>query len=229
MSHRFYQKSKKERRVIQFKIAFLVLLFNLAVVFISFLTGLYLLSIFGFALSLSIVAPFFDTPALVSSGKLNYYSPLFLAEKERNGVVKIHGGTLFDYFFVIDRKWSGKQRTSFILHQYLEGLLNLIQSYEEKGQTVKIEGTSYLLNKRTAKKLGFKLVKTNLIQLAILAFNYFNLLISISFAKDRLSFPALIRVKTMEADLELLATNKEYIADLNRKIRRSFKNDEKLK
>ena len=47
-------------------------------------------------------------------------------------MIKIHGGTLFDYVFVIDQKMNGKQRTNFIIQQYLEGLLNLIVSIPQK-------------------------------------------------------------------------------------------------
>jgi hypothetical protein len=35
----------------------------------------------------------------------------------------IHGGTLFDYYFTLDKNSSSRQRKIFILQQYLEGLL----------------------------------------------------------------------------------------------------------
>jgi hypothetical protein len=39
-----------------------------------------------------------------------YYSPLFITEKPKDGLIKIHGGTLFDYYFVIEKKneWKTK-------------------------------------------------------------------------------------------------------------------------
>lgn len=116
-----------------------------------------------------------------------YYSSLFIIEKPRDGVIKIHGGTLFDYYFVIDKGMNGKQRTDFIIQQYLEGLLNLVDTYKTN-KNMKIRGTSYILNKRTAEKIGFEIVKTNVLQKVILGYNYFNILISNSVAKTNYHF-----------------------------------------
>lgn len=76
-----------------------------------------------------------------------YYSSLFVAEKEEKGIIEIHGGSLFDYVFAIDKTLSGKQRTNFVLHKYLEGILNLIDVCEKDNNTsLKINGTTYILN-----------------------------------------------------------------------------------
>src|SRR5690606_19696192 len=99
-----------EQNKIQFLIGLFALLFILVFSYISILLGVFFLAIFAFAITLSIIAPFFDTPSLRKSGNLIYHSPLFISEKPKNGVVKIHGGTLFDYVFVIDRNMNGKQR-----------------------------------------------------------------------------------------------------------------------
>lgn len=180
--------------------------------FLSFLSGFYLLSLLAFSITLSIIAPFFDTPSGIKRGKLIYYSSLFLAEPEKKGEIKIHGGTLFDYVFVLDKKMSGNTRTRFILQKYLEGLLNLMADYEEKAnKEIMITGTSYILNKRTANKLGFRLVTTDPVQKLILIYNYFNLLISNSIAKGKLSFPNINRIITVEASLDELCQNKTYI------------------
>jgi hypothetical protein len=87
---------------------------------------LYFLICVSIAISLSIIASFFDNPALKKQGKLIYYSTLFVAGKEEKGIIKIHGGSLFDYVFVIDKTLSAKQRINFILQKYLEGILSLI-------------------------------------------------------------------------------------------------------
>ncbi|WP_148561712.1 hypothetical protein [Pontibacter korlensis] len=103
---------------------------------------------------------FFDTPSLKENNKLTYYSPLFLADKEKNGVITIQGGTLFNYLYVLDMQRE-QQRTSYIIQSYLEGILALI---EECGAldtcSSKVKATSYILNKRTAERLGFTEVKT---------------------------------------------------------------------
>ena len=152
-----------------------------------------------------------------------YYSPLFITEKPKNGLIKIHGGTLFDYYFVIDKKMNGRQRTNFIIQQYLEGLLHLIEKYEND-KKIKIRGTSYIINKRTAEKMGFEIIETDYLQKIILIYNYFNILISNSIAKNKLSFPKINRTKTFEADVSQLLERKEYIEKLNKSLKRTIAN-----
>ncbi|MEQ8303899.1 MAG: hypothetical protein RIB47_10945 [Cyclobacteriaceae bacterium] len=228
MKHRFYMKSKKERNKIQLLIGFFALITILTALFISWITGLYLFSILIFSITLSIIAPFFDTPSLKKSGDLIYYSPLFLSEKPKNGVIKIHGGTLFDYVFVIDRNMNGKQRTNFIIQQYLESLLNLIKKNEtSSAENIKIRGTSYIVNDRTAQRIGFEVVKTDYLQKIILVYNYFNILLSYSIAKGKLSFPKLKETKTFEIKLNDLVERKDFIWNLNEKLKSTVgKNDQ---
>jgi len=160
---------------------------------------------------------------LKKNGRMIYYSPLFITEKPKNGLIKIHGGTLFDYYFVIDKKMNGKQRTNFIIQQYLEGLLHLIEKYENDKE-MKIRGTSYIINKRTAEKIGFKIIETDILQKIILLYNYFNILISNSIAKDKLSFPKLSKTKTFDADVNQLLERKEYIEKLNESLKSTIAN-----
>jgi hypothetical protein len=223
LNHRFYQKPKGEQIKIQILIALGALFIIALALLLSVISGFFLLVLFVFPVTLSIIAPFFDAPSMKKTGKLIYYSFLFVTEKENNEVIKVHGGTLFDYIFVIDRKMSGKQRTSFIIQQYLEGLINLIEEYENKeSQNIKVRGTTYIINKRTAHKIGFKVVKTDFIQNVILVYNYFNLLISNSIARARLSFPNVSRVATIEGNMADLIANKERLITLNERIKRSL-------
>ena len=142
-------------------------------------------------------------------------------------MIKIHGGTLFDYVFVIDQKMNGKQRTNFIIHQYLEGLLNLIEKNENnKSENIKIRGTSYIINDRTAQRIGFKVVKTDNIQKLILLYNYFNVLITYSIAKGKLSFPNLKETKTFETTLKELGKRKDFIRNLNAKLKSTIAHKE---
>jgi len=198
LKNRFYSKSKKEQNI-------------------SWFTGIYLIGILFFSIILSILAPFFDMPSLKESGKMVYFSSLFIAEKPKNKIIKIHGGTLFDYYFVIDKSMNGKQRTDFIIQQYLEGLLALIECYKDD-KDIKIQGTSYILNKRTAEKLGFKIIDTNFIQKMVLLFNYFTILISNSIAKNKLSLPKLNETKTFEASIKDLIEHTNYIQNLNKRL-----------
>jgi len=152
VEHRFYLKTEKEQKQAQLKLGGIAIFLNLILLLLLFVIGLPLLLILLlpvplFIITLSIIAPFFDTPSLAKRGELIYYSPLFLTEKEKNGVITIHGGTLFDYYYVIDRKLNGSQRTNLIIEGYLDGLLNLIEAYEGKvSNSIKIKGTSYIIN-----------------------------------------------------------------------------------
>ena len=223
MNHRFYNKNKKEQNSILIVIAICSLIIILLSAIISIYSGIYLVGILTFAITLSIIAPFFDMPSLKKSGRMIYYSPLFIAEKPNKGLIKIHGGTLFDYYFVIDKNMNGKQRTDFIIQQYLDGLLHLIKKYEND-KKMKIRGTSYIINKRTAEKIGFEIVETDILQKIILIYNYFNILISNSIAKNKLSFPKLNKTKTFDTDLSQLLKRKEYIEKLNKSLKSTIAN-----
>jgi hypothetical protein len=193
---------------------------NLMVLVVSLWSGYYFFIFLSISVTGSIIAPFFDIPALKKNGKLIYYSSLFVAEKEQKGIIKIHGGSLFDYVFVIDKTLSGKQRTNFILQKYLEGLLNLIDVCEKDGNTVvKIKGTTYILNERTANKIGFNSIKTDIIQKIILIYNYVNVLISNSIAKRKISFPKMNTIKTFESTIAELIKRREFIEGLNDKLK----------
>ncbi len=96
MYHKFYIKTQKKQNQIQFMIGFIAFIVIAFSFFISWITGFYLIGILTLAIVISILAPFFDTPSLKKQGKLIYHSLLFLSEKPKNGIISIHGGTLFD-------------------------------------------------------------------------------------------------------------------------------------
>jgi len=218
-THPFYQKTEKEKKAIQFKVVTIALLLFIPSLIVAWQTKIFFIAIFVFYLLIMIIAPFIDVPTNQKTGKLIYYSNFLITEKEKNGVVKIHGGTLLDYYFVLNFKWNGQQRTNFILQQYLEGLLNLIETYENgENKRVKFTGTTYILNARTAEKLGFKTRKIDSVQLLILSMNYFILLTSNSMAKRKLAFPNLRKAISFEANLEDLIEKKILIKTLSDRL-----------
>ncbi|SFU18873.1 hypothetical protein SAMN04489724_0052 [Algoriphagus locisalis] len=220
LKHGFYLKSKKEQIWIQVRIGFIALLILLLVFLICWGMGFFLPLILGIPIILSVVAPFFDVPALKKSGDLVYYSPLFLAEKAKKEKITIHGGTLFDYVFVIDRSLNGRERRNLIMEQYLEGLVHLIDHLQKDNpENLTIRGTSYILNKRTAKKIGFQVVQTDFLQKVILIYNYFNLVCANSLAKGKLTFPKLGEIQTFEARLYNLMERRDFINSLNLKLK----------
>lgn len=219
LEHGFYLKSKKEQVWIQVKIGLVTFLALLLVFIICWFTGFFLPLIVAVPITLSLIAPFFDVPSLKKSGNLVYYSPLFLAEKQKKGKIIVHGGTLFDYVFVIDRNLNGRERRALIIGQYLEGLVNLMdQLQKDNSESLTIRGTSYILNERTAKKIGFQVVQTDFLQHCILIYNYFNLVCANSLAKGKLTFPNLNEIQTFEAGLDDLLERRDFINSLHLKL-----------
>lgn len=217
MNHPFYNKNKKAQNKFLFQLGLASLLIIIIAVLLSWYTGLYLIIIVIFPILLSIIAPFFDMPSLKKTSRITYYSPLFIAEQEKKGLIKIHGGTLFDYYFVIDKTLNGIQRTNFIIKQYLKGMLQFIEAHKDNPQ-LKICGTSYIINKRTAEKMGFEVIETDGLQQLIMLLNYANITLSNSIAKHKLAFPKLKNTKTFEAELSQLLVKKDYIEKLYRSL-----------
>ncbi len=220
MEHRFYNQPKRKQRNIQLSVAFGAMAVVALVLYLSWIMGWYLIGILTLPLVISVIAPFFDTPAARKSGQLTYHSLLFLAEKSKNGLVKIHGGTLFDYVFVLERRMSGTQRTNLILQQYLQGLLHFLEDCENKGvDHLTLRGTSYVLNERTLEKLGFTVVRPDWVQYLILAYSYVNLALSNSIAKNKIALPNLSKIRTFEADIHQLSARKAFIENLNKRLK----------
>ena len=220
MNHPFYHRPQRERTKIQLLMAISAVLISAVAVVVAAWVAIWFLAIATFPIILSIIAPFFDVPAMRKSGKLIYYSPLFITEKEKDGVITIHGGTLFDYVFVIDRRMTGRQRTTFIIQQYLEGLLNLLEEYEGREHAnLKIRGTSYIISERTARKMGFQVTGLDGVQKGLLVYSYYNLLLSNSIAKGRLAFPKLSRTITVESNLSELIARKQAISRLHERMK----------
>ena len=88
---------------------------------------------------------------------------------------------------------------------------------------MKIQGTSYVINKRTAQKIGFQVIETNVLQKVILSYNYFNILISNSLAKNRLAFPKISNTKSFEAEISQLNKRKDYIKKLVEALKNQHK------
>ena len=217
--HRFYTKSNVQQRLIQIGIALVALIIVTLSFLVAWRLNVFLIAFLIAALVLSIIAPFFDVPAMVNRGKLTYHSPLFLAERQVNQVITIHGGTLFDYVFVLHRGMTGKQRNRYIMQQYIAGLLSLIERHGNRvDRDTIVRGTSYFVNNRTLAKLGFEIKKTDGMQKLILMLNAVNLFISYSIAKNKLAFPKLNQTKTVEIKLSTLTKKKGYLEELNRKV-----------
>ncbi|WP_116107966.1 hypothetical protein [Lewinella sp. IMCC34191] len=173
--------------------------------------GLLVISVFSFAITLTVVASFFDVPSLVERGKLTYYSPFLLGEEPKNGRMTVHGGTLFDYYFTLDRSDPGTVRTRQVLVEYLRGLLALTEAHDDE---LTVRGTSYIVGERTASRVGLTKTPTDSLQYLILLFNYFNLAVAMRLVKGRWEWPNLHRVHTFAGRVGDIRLRAAYIQSL---------------
>lgn len=215
--HRFYRMSPRQRSLFHGRLGAGALLLNLVVAIPCAIGGLYVLPALFFATTLSVIAPFFDVPSLVRKGRLRYCSLFLLAEREEKGKMTLHGGTLFDYYFALDRSLSGPQRKAYVLAEYLKGLQRI---GEQEQEDTKVRGTTYFLNDRTAARVGLARTKTNRGQQLILIFNYFNLMAAMSLVKGRLTFPRLGRMHTYTGTVGDIAKRAPLIDTLKSRLLR---------
>jgi len=204
----FFDKPSKQQFLFRLKIALAAILVNVLFAILLWPLGLLVLSLLIVSITLSIIASFFDVPSLVKSGKMQYYSNLLLGEAPKNGKITLHGGTLFDYYFVLQSQWSGTYRSRYIILQYINGLLALMEKHPDDTQ---IQGTSYIITPKTAQKIGLRQVPTNFIQRIILYYNFFNLMCGISMAKNRWSIPNLSKIYTYQGSIKSLKKHKAFL------------------
>ncbi len=217
MSNRYFQLSNQEKKTFQVKLILLSLVFIIlsGVLIATMSLKFSFLIVVVIALIISVVAPFFDVPTLVEKGKLTYHSLFLLAEEEKDRLIKIHGGTLFDYYFTFPEDMSGADRTKLVLLEFLKGLKHLIETTDDK---VELQGTSYIINERTASKVGLETARVDAAQLLILGFNYLNLMISMSVVKRAVHFPNLSNVKTFRGSIAAVKARESYIDSLIEKL-----------
>ena len=220
MTNRYFQLSDKEKRTFHLKLVLISILLILTIAILTILIApqVALINIIVIAIIISIIAPFFDIPTLIEKGKLKYYSLFLLTEEEKNKTIKIHGGTLFDYYFVFQKNMTAQERRKIVLLEYLKGLQKLVETTNDD---VNIQGTSYIINERTANKVGLKKVETNGIQKLILLFNYINIMLSISIVKKTIVFPHLGKIKTFEGKISDIKQKGIFIHKLIEKLEKN--------
>jgi len=219
MEHRFYNLTPRQQRVFQLKMVGAFLALNLVVALLLMLAQLPFLILFTFALSLSVFAPFGDVPSGVKSGSLKYYSVLLIGEKVRNNRLVLHSGSLFDYYFVLNKKHSVRERKRQVFSAYVDGLLNLISQYENKQPTqITIKATSYILNPRTANKLGLSPTSPDMLQRFILYFNYINLTCALSLLNKKITWPNIQKTVSYEGTLDTLIEKKKDLLLMKRRL-----------
>ena len=219
MTHGFYQLSPQRQRQFQLKLATLFIFLNIVIGALLVLAGLPLLIPFSFALLLTVFAPFVDIPSGIKAGSLIYYSPMLIGEKLRKGRIVLHSGSLFDYYFVLDRTQSANENKKYVFTAYIDGLLKLIERYQGQQPTdISIKATSYILNVRTANKIGLKRVRTDMIQSFILYYNFVNLTCAMSLLNKKLTWPKMQKIFTFEGKLDTLIEKKDELLALQKRF-----------
>src|SRR6056297_182736 len=189
--HPFFLKSHAEQKRFQARLVSVSLLFIGAVSALLYLAGLLPLIFLVFALVLSIIAPFLDVPAMVRSG------------------------TLFDFWFLFRKDMSASERKRLAMAGMIEGMINLIDEHKRADRRdLKVRTTSYILNERSAAKLGLEKRPTDGIQTLILYYNYFNLAASYSLLNRRLAFLSIKSVQTFEGSMAVLAERRPFLEKL---------------
>jgi len=219
VEHRFFSKNEEEQKRLLWKTGLALLVTSIAILAISYFTGFYFL-VFLIPVVILIAAPFIDLPMGKKSGKFIYYSPLFITEEERNNRVIVHGGTLFDYVYTIKPEMQKRKRTEFVLYGYIKGLINFISEHENQNKdNLKIRGTSYIINRRTARRFGLQPVQKDFIQIVLLLFNYIPITLSYSFLKQKFQLPKMSDVQTYEGTLSEIAAHKEELIQLKNRLK----------
>jgi len=170
------------------------------------------------------IGQFAFTPLFRLTGVYTYYSPMLIGYMANAKEIDLHSSGSFDYLFVMRNYKSGIELRNRLLLYHLEGLLNLIQSIENKiiPETVTISGTSYFFNKRTIQKLGFDPVKPTLFYRLNLVLNFFDLIWMYSLSKGKFSIPKIWKANKASISGTALLENKRLIEELHDKMKRKL-------
>ncbi len=169
------------------------------------------------------ISHFSIAPLFRLLGFYNYYSPMLLVIKSNKKAWEMHNGNTFDYLMNMKWAYHGMRARKEIMLHYCNGLLNIIQDIEKKKVSKKIDffGISYFFNSKNAKLLGFTEEKVRLRRKILFFIDYLNLSLMYSFARGKIAFPNIFKVKKIRISGEKLVNSKDMIKqifdDLKRK------------
>ncbi len=163
------------------------------------------------------------TPLLKLTGYFNYFSSMLLGVK-KNSLIELHTGTLFDYFLNLHWKEKGIKTKKKLMLNYLAGLLILINEIECDNipKQTDIVGISFIFSEKTASKMGFSLEPVPLHRQILFYIDYFDLFFMTSFAKGKISFPNITKVKKIKITGENLVKSKKSIQSLLSNLEKRF-------
>lgn len=167
------------------------------------------------------VIQFLITPIFTLLNFYHYYSPMVVSFGNNKKVIDLHNGTSFDYLLEMSKIKAGVKWKKKMLFYYLNALLIIISQVENGDLTNStiIRGSSYFLSERSAKKLGFSILNTSIIEKFNIVLNYFDLIWMYSLASGKLIFPDLTKINTVRITGIDLVHQKQKILDLSNRLK----------
>ncbi len=160
------------------------------------------------------------TPLFHLLGIYKYLCPPIFVFNPNNKKYDLHNGNLMDYLHLFYRRKSSKINQKYILKNYANSCLQIINEVQTGTLpgTVEIVGYSYFFNERTAKKLGFKIGKTDLLTKFFFYLNLIEIIVLYSIVKGTWEIPKFWKAKSFYITGEELCKKQQFIENLLKKI-----------
>lgn len=221
-THPFFQLSKTRQQRWQWGILAAMLLLLIGIGLIGISTQQYWVGLL-LPLPIQLAAPFLDMPSGKKSGRLIYYAPLFVVEPTRKKTILLHGGTLFDYFFVLPHVHAVPLRRRRVLHDYVRGLRLLAKACMERQEgDSRLRGTTYFLRPETVRTFGFEPVRTDAGQRLVLWLNAAQVTLAYSWLNQAFRWPPLTNIRTYEAKASAVWDQREKLEKLEKQLAKSL-------
>lgn len=168
------------------------------------------------------IIQFLSTPLFTLLGLYTYYSPMVVRFGSSSQVIDLHNGSSFDYLLEMRGVSAGLEWKHKMLLHYLNALLRIIELIErgDISESVRVRGSSYFLSERSAKRFGFSVTKTSLLEKLNIGLNYIDLVWTYSLANGRLTFPNLNNISTVSITGKDLLEQKGRISDYVRRLKK---------
>jgi hypothetical protein len=163
---------------------------------------------------------FLITPLFTLLNFYHYYSPMVVSFGNNKRVIDLHNGTSFNYLLEMSTTKAGIKWKNKMLLFYLDALIKIISQIENGDLTNStiIRGSSYFIGERSAKKLGFSINKTSMIEKLNIGLNYLDLIWMYSLSNGKLTFPNLRKITTVRITGAELVQNKEKILAIAKRL-----------
>jgi hypothetical protein len=218
LDHPYFQHSRPWQRRREWQVIGLLVMGCLFLAALAIGTGLYGLGLLIF-IPLQLAAPFLDTPAGIRKGTLHYAAPLCILQPVKDKGHILHGGTLFDYWYVLRAYPSLRFRKKRLFHDMVSGLRREAdRAHSEERLDQFVRGTSYFINPRTAQRFGLQPVSRDWGQTLILWFNAAQITAAYSLIQGRLAWPPLHRVQTYAGTWRTIRENRKFLEALEGRL-----------